>query len=64
MLESVCTRQDSRFFACPLKFAGDNGAQIAWTALLDYLATKKKVAIKDAHVTQSWRLDSVDARWR
>jgi N6-L-threonylcarbamoyladenine synthase len=64
MLESVCERQGSRFFACPIKFAGDNGAQIAWTALLDYAVTKNKVAIKDASVTQSWRLDTVDAPWR
>ncbi|AIF84800.1 metallohydrolase, glycoprotease/Kae1 family [Candidatus Nitrososphaera evergladensis SR1] len=64
MLESACARQDSRFFACPIKFAGDNGAQIAWTALLDYAATKNKVAVKDASVTQSWRLDTVNVAWR
>nr|WP_294806414.1 KEOPS complex N(6)-L-threonylcarbamoyladenine synthase Kae1 [uncultured Nitrososphaera sp.] len=64
MLESACARQSSRFFACPIKFAGDNGAQIAWTALLDYAATKNRVAVKDASVTQSWRLDTVDAPWR
>lgn len=64
MLESACARQKSRFFACPIKFAGDNGAQIAWTALQDYGATKNKVAVKDASVTQSWRLDTVDVAWR
>lgn len=64
MLEAACARQESGFFACPIKFAGDNGAQIAWTALQDYGATKNKVAIKDASVTQSWRLDTVDAAWR
>jgi N6-L-threonylcarbamoyladenine synthase len=64
MLASVCERQDSRFYACPIKFAGDNGAQIAWTALLDYASTKNKVAVKDASVTQSWRLDTVDIAWR
>jgi N6-L-threonylcarbamoyladenine synthase len=64
MLESVCERHSSKFFACPMIYAGDNGAQIAWTALLDYLATKNKVAVKDAYVTQSWRLDTVNATWR
>lgn len=64
MLASVCERQGSRFCACPIKFAGDNGAQIAWTALLDYAATRNKVSIKDASVTQSWRLDTVDVAWR
>jgi N6-L-threonylcarbamoyladenine synthase len=64
MLASVCERQSSAFYACPIKFAGDNGAQIAWTALLDYAATKNRVAVKDAAVTQSWRLDTVDVAWR
>lgn len=64
MLASVCKRQSSAFYACPIKFAGDNGAQIAWTALLDYAATKNRVAVKDASVTQSWRLDTVDIAWR
>lgn len=64
MLASVCERQSSAFYACPIKFAGDNGAQIAWTALLDHAATKNRVAVKDASVTQSWRLDTVDIAWR
>ncbi|MGI0039143.1 MAG: KEOPS complex N(6)-L-threonylcarbamoyladenine synthase Kae1 [Nitrososphaera sp.] len=64
MLEAACARQDAKFYACPVKFAGDNGVQIAWTALLEYGATGKKVAINDASVTQSWRLDMVDVSWR
>lgn len=64
MLEAACARQDAKFYACPVKFAGDNGAQIAWTALLEYGATGKKVAINDASVTQSWRLDTVDVSSR
>jgi N6-L-threonylcarbamoyladenine synthase len=65
MLQAACKRQESKFYACPIKFAGDNGAQIAWTAIKEYEATKKKaVAIKDASVTQSWRLDTVDVSWR
>ena len=64
MLQAACTRQGSRFYACPIKFAGDNGAQIAWTAIREYGATKKRIAIKDASVTQSWRLDTVNVSWR
>ncbi|MEM2140405.1 MAG: KEOPS complex N(6)-L-threonylcarbamoyladenine synthase Kae1 [Nitrososphaera sp.] len=64
MLEMACERQASRFFACPIKYAGDNGAQIAWTAILDYKKTKKAVKIPDAFATQSWRLDTVDVAWR
>jgi N6-L-threonylcarbamoyladenine synthase len=64
MLESACSRHGAKLFICPLKFAGDNGAQIAWTALQDYQATKKQVKIRDSAVRQSWRLDTVDVSWR
>lgn len=64
MLEAACARQQSRLYACPVKFAGDNGAQIAWTAMLEYRKTGKNVKVKDASVTQSWRLDTVDVSWR
>jgi N6-L-threonylcarbamoyladenine synthase len=64
MLESACSRQDAKLFVCPLKFSGDNGAQIAWTALCEYQATKKHVRVKESFVQQSWRLDTVDVIWR
>ncbi|MEW6603876.1 MAG: KEOPS complex N(6)-L-threonylcarbamoyladenine synthase Kae1 [Thermoproteota archaeon] len=64
MLESACSRQGAKLFVCPLKFAGDNGVQIAWTALQDYKATRKQVRIQDSTVQQSWRLDTVNVSWR
>ncbi|HKH89669.1 MAG TPA: KEOPS complex N(6)-L-threonylcarbamoyladenine synthase Kae1 [Nitrososphaera sp.] len=64
MLESVCSRQDAKLFVCPIKFAGDNGAQIAWTALQEYLATKINVRVEESTVQQSWRLDTVHVSWR
>jgi N6-L-threonylcarbamoyladenine synthase len=64
MLDSVCSRQGAKLFVCPLKFAGDNGAQIAWTALQEYLATKMNVQVEESTVQQSWRLDTVNVSWR
>lgn len=64
MLEAACSRQGAKLFACPIKFAGDNGAQIAWTALQEYAATRKRVDIEESFVQQSWRLDTVDVSWR
>jgi N6-L-threonylcarbamoyladenine synthase len=64
MLEAACSRQGAKLFVCPLKFAGDNGAQIAWTALLEYQATKKHVKVDESFIQQSWRLDTVDVSWR
>ena len=47
MLDSVCSRQDAKLFVCPIKFAGDNGAQIAWTALQEcMLFTKMNVQVE------------------
>jgi N6-L-threonylcarbamoyladenine synthase len=64
MLEVTTERHGAKLYVCPIKFAGDNGAQIAWTALQEYRATGKSVKIKESFVKQSWRLDSVDVRWR
>jgi N6-L-threonylcarbamoyladenine synthase len=64
MLEAACSRQGAKLFVCPLKFAGDNGAQIAWTALREYQATKKHIKVEESFVQQSWRLDMVDVSWR
>jgi N6-L-threonylcarbamoyladenine synthase len=64
MLEIACSRQDAKLFVCPIKFAGDNGAQIAWTALREYQATKKNVQVEESTVQQSWRLDTVNVSWR
>ena len=64
MLEAACSRQGAKLFVCPLKFAGDNGAQIAWTAIQEYQSTKKHVKVEESFVQQSWRLDTVDVSWR
>lgn len=64
MLEVASERHGATLGVCPIKFAGDNGAQISWTALQEYQATGKGVRIEKSHVRQSWRLDSIAVRWR
>jgi N6-L-threonylcarbamoyladenine synthase len=64
MLEASCSRHGTKMFVCPLKFAGDNGSQIAWTALQEYQDTKRHVRVEDSFIKQSWRLDTVDVSWR
>ena len=64
MLEIASERHGARLAVCPIKFAGDNGAQISWTALQEYQVTGRGVRIEKSHVRQSWRLDSVDVKWR
>jgi N6-L-threonylcarbamoyladenine synthase len=64
MLTIACKRQNRKFHICPIHFAGDNGAQIAWTGILYYNKSKKGVSIKESFIRQSWRIDSVDVNWR
>ncbi len=58
MLQDVCKRHGSKFFAIPIQYAGDCGSQICWTGLLES-QVKQGTLLKDTMVTQSWRLDSV-----
>jgi N6-L-threonylcarbamoyladenine synthase len=64
MLNLACQRHKVRFNSCPISFAGDNGAQIAWTGILSYLKSKISVDVSDSFVNQSWRVDSVNVTWR
>ena len=47
----------------PPQLAGDNGAMIAWTGLLNYLAGIT-IDIEESVVMQRWRLDAVEIPWR
>jgi N6-L-threonylcarbamoyladenine synthase len=58
MLQSICKRQNCKFFVVPQKFAGDCGSQIAWVGLLE-ASVKKGVDLENTFVKQSWRLDTV-----
>ena len=63
MLDIVARRQGAVLRATPLKYAGDCGAQIAWTGLLHY---QHGLIVKpdEGFVRQAWRLDGVNIPWR
>lgn len=63
MLAAVASRHNARFGAVSTKYAGDCGAQIAFTGLLAYCAGVS-VPVEKSVIRQSWRLDSVDIPWR
>jgi N6-L-threonylcarbamoyladenine synthase len=63
MLEIACKRQNAKICICPIRFAGDNGVQIAWTGMLYYNTTKKGISVEESFIRQSWRVDSVDVYW-
>jgi N6-L-threonylcarbamoyladenine synthase len=58
MLQSVCKRQNCKFFVVPLQWAGDCGSQIAITGVLQS-KINKGANLEETFVKQSWRLDSV-----
>lgn len=63
MLGLVAESQDARLMVVPREFAGDCGAQIAWTGLLA-LSAGVKTEISKSFVKPRWRLDSLDIPWR
>lgn len=62
MLGQACKLHNAKLFIVEPRFAGDCGAQIAWTGLLEYYAGIS-VKPEEATIRQSWRLDSVDITW-
>ena len=64
MLESASERFDVKLFSCPINFAGDNAVQIAWTGMLEYTTNKHGISIEKSFTSQSWRVDTVEVRWR
>ena len=63
MLEVMASRHSARALLTPIEYSGDCGAQIAWTGSLAH-ARGARVAVSEAGVRQSWRLDTVDTPWR
>ena len=63
MLDSMCKERGATLNVVPKKYAGDCGAQIAWTGILSY-NTGIEISVSDSWVKQSWRLDRVKIKWR
>lgn len=63
MLGDMCKDRGAKLNVVPKKYAGDCGAQIAWTGILSY-KTGGEISVSDSWVKQSWRLDGVEIKWR
>ncbi len=60
MMEIMCRDRDAKCFAVPREYAGDCGANIAWTGLMfEKDATNK---ISDVDIRPKWSVDEVDVR--
>jgi N6-L-threonylcarbamoyladenine synthase/protein kinase Bud32 len=62
MLKSISGEHNAEFFVVPAKYAGDNGAMIAWTGLLAY-KYNRTVPVEKSFVRQRWRLDATSVPW-
>jgi tRNA A37 threonylcarbamoyltransferase TsaD len=62
VLKMVADEQSARFAAVPPKYAGDNGAMIAYAGFLLHQA-KIETPIQSSKVLPKWRLDQVEIPW-
>lgn len=62
-LAVVASGLDAAFQVVDRRFAGDCGAQIAWTGIQAYKAGVT-VNVEESFVRPRWRLDDVDIPWR
>ena len=53
----------ARFYNVPRRYAGDNGAMIAWAGVLGYLHGVE-IEPREAVINQRWRPDEVEVPWR
>jgi len=58
MMGKMCKDRGAKSFVVPMKYAGDNGVNIAWAGIL---ARKSKV--KSAGIIRNWRADQVPTNW-
>jgi len=63
MIEYISKEHDARFEVVPLKYAGDNGAMIAWTGVLRYQAEGGH-NISDTIIKPKKRMDQISIPWR
>jgi N6-L-threonylcarbamoyladenine synthase len=63
MMKLVSNRHGCEIKSVPIEYAGDCGAQIAWTGMR-YFKSGYTVQPQRAFVSQSWRIDEVKLPWR
>jgi len=62
-LREVAKLHDATYYVVAGRYSGDNGAQIAWTGMLE-LRVGVVAEIDQARVRPKWRLEDVDIPWR
>jgi tRNA A37 threonylcarbamoyltransferase TsaD len=63
ILTGVADRHNAKFHRVSPSLAGDQGAMIAWTGILQY-NTGDHLKISESLVRPKWRTDEQDISWR
>jgi N6-L-threonylcarbamoyladenine synthase/protein kinase Bud32 len=63
MISIVSNEHGASFYVVPIEYAGDNGAMIAWTGLMQFRAGRT-IRVEESNVRPKWRLDEVDVSGR
>ena len=66
MLNIMCKERKAKLYFVPLKYSGDNGAQIAYTGILQYKSNKKyydNLDINQIDINPNFRVEQVDVTW-
>ncbi|MFX0018161.1 MAG: bifunctional N(6)-L-threonylcarbamoyladenine synthase/serine/threonine protein kinase [Promethearchaeota archaeon] len=63
MINSISDEHNAKFEVVPLKYAGDNGAMIAWTGILRY-KSKGEFCLAETLINPKERMDNITIPWR
>ncbi len=63
ILQGVADEHSASYHTVPKDLAGDNGAMIAWTGILQY-KYGRTLKIEDSYVRPKWRIEDVEIPWR
>lgn len=63
MIEYISNEHNAKFEVVPMRYAGDNGAMIAWTGILRYKAEGAH-DISDTIIKPKKRMDQISISWR
>lgn len=63
MIEAMAGLHNAEVYVVPPEYAGDNGAMIAWTGILQ-LMSGQVVEVEDSRIRPRYRIDEVEASWR
>lgn len=63
IIKKMALERNAKFYCPPAEFLVDNGAMIAWNAILMY-ESGMEMKLEETRVKQNYRTDEVEVKWR